>query len=57
MGGEEIVGAVVGLFLIGIFLTTVIPSLGQATGSDTTWMTLLFVLLGIGVALGLFKGG
>ncbi len=52
---EEIISAIIGIYIIGIFLTAVLPALAQSTGSNTSIVALGIVLLIIGFIASLFR--
>jgi hypothetical protein len=53
---EQIIEAVMGLFIIAVFLTTVFPELAKVTGSDMSFMYFALIILAIGVIASIFKG-
>lgn len=52
---ERVIEAVIALFIIILFATTIFPALGKATGQDITWVILLLIIAAIAVVASLFK--
>jgi uncharacterized membrane protein YcaP (DUF421 family) len=52
MGSDDIIQAIIGVFIISVFLSAVIPALGKTTGSDMTITTLGLILLMGAIILG-----
>jgi hypothetical protein len=53
---EEVIEIALALVLIFVFLVTIIPVLGQATGANTTLLSFMLILLMIATVASLFKG-
>jgi len=53
---ENVIQAVVSLFIIFIFIAIVFPALGEATGANTFFITIALIILAIGVIVSIFKG-
>jgi len=49
MGLEEIIEAIVALFLVIVFLVIILPALGEATGANMTFGVIAFLILAIGI--------
>lgn len=53
---EKVVEVIAILFIIFIFITSVLPPLGNATGSNTFIFSIALILVGIGAVASLFRG-
>lgn len=49
MGLEDIIQAIIALFVIIIFLVVIFPPLAKATGADMTFGIIAMVILAIGL--------
>jgi hypothetical protein len=52
---EKIIESVIALFIIIVFLTTILPELGRATGSNIAFAGIALVILAIGVFVSILK--
>jgi hypothetical protein len=53
---DNLVEAVIALFLIIIFASIILPAIAEVTGAEMTWGIILFILLAIAVVASLLKG-
>jgi len=52
---ERVIEAVIALFIIILFATTIFPALGEATGQDISWVIILLIIAAIAVVVSLFR--